>query len=745
MKVLRKILCISTLFFALILAVAGGVYGVITKDAVLQAEKLALSDRKIVVYNGNGAETAGGMAATSRVVRIEEIPKKTRLAFIDTEDKRFYSHGGFDVRRIARAAVNNVKSRSFKEGASTISQQLIKNTHLSQEKTLTRKLKEWKLTRALEKAYTKDEILEKYLSVIYFGHNCFGLRSAAAFYFGKTPEELDLADSAILAGLVKSPNNYSPFKNAENCAKRKLCVLNAMLKNGNITQEEKQEAIEKPLPTSPHVDSRNIGYMHFVFDELTALADEYGFPVGGDIQIYTYLDEDLQTQTETLANEYSQSDVTILALDNQTHGFKACFSSVGAIRRLPGSLLKPLLVYAPALEENLLSPATPILDEPIDYGGYSPQNYDGTYHGYVSVRESVAKSLNIPAVKTLNALGTKKCAGYVKKLGLEIADEDLSLALALGGMKSGFSLQQLVSAYSALPCGGTYTAGGFISKIKIDGKTIYERPTTQTRVFSEESAYLTTDMLATAAKTGTAKKLRTLPFPVAAKTGTVGTDKGNTDAYALSYSPRDTLGVWLGNTDYSYIEHTGGGLPCNFLLSLNEYLFKRCQEQNLAISDFKKPTGIAEVALDKTCYYDTHTLTLADELAPLEYRFTEIFKKSCIPTKKSDFFSNPTINSPILRYDDGKVIIVFDKDIPLYSYKIDRYDYATHTTVYEGKFVKEFIDESVEKEKNYVYTVTPIFQNNQGKAIVLPTVTTKAGEPPPLSDREILEKNWWEY
>ena len=260
MKILRRILCISLLVLAAFCLSAVGFYFAVTKDARLYPEKLALSEQKIVLYDSQG-EPVKGVAANllKQTVAMEEIPQKTRYAFVDTEDKRFYSHNGFDVKRIARAAVNNLKSRSFKEGASTISQQLVKNTHLSQEKTLKRKLREWKLTRTLERRYSKDEILEKYLNVIYFGHNCFGLRSAAEFYFGKTPDELDLADSAILAGLVRSPNNYSPFKNPEGCLKRKATVLNLMQKNGHITEEEKLAALEKPLPTAPVVSSDNVG------------------------------------------------------------------------------------------------------------------------------------------------------------------------------------------------------------------------------------------------------------------------------------------------------------------------------------------------------------------------------------------------------------------------------------------------------------------------------------------------------
>lgn len=222
---------------------------------------------------------------------------------MDTEDKGFFKHNGFDIKRMAKAALKNMRARSFKEGASTISQQLIKNTHLSQEKTIKRKLKEIKLTRKLEKKYSKNEILEKYLNTIYFGHNCFGLESASEFYFGKQPQDLTLSDAAILAGLVKSPNNYSPFKHPENCIQRKKIVLSAMLAQGHITETEKMKALSEPLPEAPAESSLNKSYFARVFDELEELSEKYNFTLGGNIRIYTYLDPNLQNYLETLSDE----------------------------------------------------------------------------------------------------------------------------------------------------------------------------------------------------------------------------------------------------------------------------------------------------------------------------------------------------------------------------------------------------------------------------------------------------------
>lgn len=741
MKLLKKLFKLLFLLFIIFGLIALGYYLAVTKDATLNENKLLLASKTITLYDSKGELfTPISLGDFKESIPLSSIPKTTKQAFISTEDRSFYKHNGFNKKRFFKALLNNIKAHSFKEGASTISQQLIKNTHLSQDKTLKRKLQEWKLTKQLEKNYTKDEILEKYLNVIYFGHNCFGIKSASQFYFGKAPDQLDLADSAILAGLVKSPNNYSPFKHPSQCLKRKEIVLNGMLKTGAITQEDKGIAMQKALPKQPFLMKSNHSYTRLIFDELEEIAEQNNFSVGGQIEIFTYLDKDLQTHAEALANAYGNFDKTIAVLDAKSLGFKCYASSLGNTKRLPGSLIKPLLVYAPSLEENLISPATAILDEEINYAGYSPSNYDKQFHGYVSIRECLAKSLNIPAVKQLDSLGVSKACDYMQKMNLKIEKEDYSLALALGGMKEGFSLTQLMSAYSTFQREGEFANGSCISQIKINGNTVYKRKIQTKKVFSADTVYLLNDMLKTTAKSGTAKKLRTLPFPICAKTGTAGTSQGNTDAYALSYTTKDCVGIWLGNASNEKIYETGGGEPCNILLNVNRYLADEYKKKNTSIEDFKKPKNIVDVCLDKISYYDTHTLCIADQKAPKEYCFTELFKKSSMPLKTSDLFTNPNIKFPLLTYQNGQVTITFDNTFPsFYTYKIERYDYATHTTLYYGQLPDTVIDNQVKVGKKYTYSITPYYNNVKGQTVSLPTVYIGP------SSGKIIEKNWWDY
>lgn len=737
MKRLQKFLLIA--FLVVFTCICGGFfyYFAVTYHTVLQPEKLELSNVNVRIFDEINAPVQT-QSTLKQSCPIQEIPEITKRTFISTEDKRFLTHHGFDYARILKAAAKNASAHALKQGASTISQQLIKNTHLSQEKTFKRKLREWKLTRALEKKYTKNEILEKYLNVIYFGHNCFGIRAAASFYFHKSPNELDLADSAILAGLVKSPNNYSPFKNAKLCQKRKNAVLNLMRKNGVITESEYVAALQKELPNEPYVSKQNDGYLQGVFDELTDISERFTLSLSGDVRIYTYLQQNVQQKAETLAAGHVDTDKAFIVLSPKTGGIKAYVSTAYNARRLPGSLLKPLLVYAPCIEENILSPATPILDEKINYGGYSPKNYDDTFHGYVSAKESLAKSYNVPAVKCLETLGLDTGEQYLQKMRLSIDETDKTLALALGGMQNGFTLPSLAGAYTTLANDGIYNGAAFISKIDVNGQCVYERKTENERVFSAETAFLTTDMLQTAVKEGTAKKLRGLPFDIAAKTGTVGVKAGNTDAYALSYTTSDIVGVWLGNADNSFMHATGGGLPCNYARELNEYLYSEYQRNTQTIAPFPTPKTVQKITLDKVSYTTAHCLRLADEYAPKEYCFSEWFKKENIPLEKSDYFSAPKIAEPTLRVIDKKVNILLDNNCPtFYRYKIERCAGKENSIIYDGGFITEFIDDTLSTNTKYRYFITPIYGNREGEKIELPSVYIQQTTTP------TIPKEWW--
>lgn len=396
------------------------------------------------------------------------------------------------------------------------------------------------------------------------------------------------------------------------------------------------------------------------------------------------------------------------------------------------------------MKKNCLPPATPVSDAPARFNGYEPKNYGDRYYGYVSARKCIAESLNVPAVKTLNALTIEKSRNYLSKLGLATDKTDFSLAAALGGVKNGYTLPQLLSAYSVFPRGGTYRPARFIRKIVIDGQCAYDAETEnekEIRVFSESTAALITDVLKTCAKEGTAKKLRALPFEIAAKTGTNGDKNGNYDAYALAYTTRETAAVWLGNANRAPIHAVGGGVPCNKLYAL----FSALNERG-APNPFSLPPSVTKAALDKTDYDFEHRLTLADDIAPEKYKIYELFDSATLPETKSARFSHPSISNPQIEYDNGKVRITFpDKYPDCYEYLLEREEDGKRRIVYRGKRKDVFTDD-VETGKNYEYFVTPYYKDRAGDTVALPCVSTKTGDtPPPEVPPDIVEKDWWNY
>ncbi len=695
----------------------------ITAGAKLEPEKLTLDTACIRIYDGGGAPME---TARRKSVAFENLPDYLPNAFVAVEDKRFFAHGGIDYRRVMKAMWKNLTSFSFREGASTISQQLIKNTHLTSDKTIARKLKEFKLTRALERRYTKEQILELYVNSIYFGHSAFGVGSAARYYFGKDTEDLTPAECAMLAALAKSPNTYSPFKNPEKCLARRNFVLKLMLEQGYLTTSEYAAAVREPLPASPFESGEN-AYLARVYEELAVLFPDARTGELGSLKIYTAYNAALQNALEKTEAE---SDFCALIVDHRTHAVKALHSTCGTLKRLPASTIKPLLVYAPAIEENLISPATPLLDERADFGGYSPDDAGGATGGYMSARYALSHSVNIPAVRILNSLGCDRAASYMEKMGLPVAEEDRTLALALGGMREGYTLPALADAYSTFACGGEYFPSACILRVEDEkGRTLYRHGDAGRRVFSEETCALVSDMLQTAAKEGTAKRLASLPFPVCAKTGTAEGKDGNTDAYTVAYTAEDTVAVWLGNRDNSPINATGGGLPANIALCALRTLYDGKTPAPLPTCN-----SLVRVAYDRLTYENEHKIVLADPSAPVGENLYELFRPAALPQETCRRFSEPSIAPPRIFVKNGAIYLELCQT-KYYAYVVKRENRGQITTIYSGKFQKLICDNSVRAGESYVYSVTPYYLSRAGKTVTLPSVRVEASSS--------LPDDWW--
>ena len=435
-----------------------------------------------------------------RQIPLSALHDYTYMAFVAVEDKRFFKHSGIDFKRVGGALLHNIKSKSYREGASTISQQLIKNTHLDNSKTLKRKLNEMLLAKELERNYTKQEILEMYVNTIYFGRNAYGIETAANVYFNKSAADLTVSESAILAGMIKAPNVYAPDKNAEKCKLRRNTVLKLMNDQKLIDSEAYTAALAEPIKYNPKSMGTERSYVYLVMQEACKLLNMTPMQLSkSDFIIETYCNQKTQKALcELAADDNTQNakgalaDMSAVVL-NDKGGVEACLlrGETAGTRRQVGSALKPIAVYAPALNEKIITQASPVLDEETDFNGYKPTNAGG-YNGWTTVKYAVAKSLNVPAVKTLNALTLPTSQKYLAKMGI-FGDQNLSLAL--GNAKGGVDVFTLAKCYSTLANDGMCNEVGFIKNIYSDKGIVYSREAKENRVFNSRANYLMTDML----------------------------------------------------------------------------------------------------------------------------------------------------------------------------------------------------------------------------------------------------------
>ena len=650
------------------------------------------------------------------VVNISNISDSTKNAFISIEDKSFYNHHGVNYKRIFKAMINNLKARSLKEGASTITQQLVKNTQLTSEKTFERKIKEIALAQRLEKNYTKDEILELYLNVIYFGNNCYGIENASNYYFSKDAKDLSLEESAMLAGLIKSPAKYSPIKNYDNALSRRNLVLKEMYQDKCISASEYNLAKNSPINLNINNQPKNKlnSYSQASIDEAEEVL---GIPARQialkGYKIYTYQNSEKQeVLDEALKKQNISSDYAGIVIDNEGHSIVAyngnsIFKILDA-KRQPGSCIKPILVYGPALNEDIIYPCSQLLDEKTTISDYTPKNVGGVYRGYVSARDALSKSINIPAVKVLSYVGIDKAKAYAEHMGIEFDAKDDSYTLALGGMTYGVNIKDLAGAYSSFANNGSYSKPRFISFITDkNNKLIYiNKPKTE-QVMREDSAYLLTDMLRTCAKTGTAKKLASLGIDIASKTGTVGkkNSKQNLDAWNVSYTKDQTCAVWLGNLDNSPIDYAGGNQPTEIVKNY----FSLVSD----ISTFDRPSSIVERDIDETELNENHRIMLANVYMPERYKHKELFSSLNLPSDISEKFTKIDDVNFASKVENDSAVITFDaKNYLTYVFK----ENGKTLTSISGKNGEQKVYLSMSGSKlnvvvEYFYTLEPTLKS----------------------------------
>lgn len=725
---MKKVLKISFIVFLCLIFVSMIVFAIILNGAIKSSNKvnfdkelLISATSKITIYDkdNNLIENTVG----DKIVDYENLPEYVKDAFVSIEDKQFYNHKGLNYKRIIKSMLNNIKSGYFKEGGSTISQQLIKNTHLNNEKTFDRKLKEIVLTKKLEKTFSKDDILETYLNVIYFGNNCYGLENASFGYFNKPSKDLNINEAAVLAGLIKAPTKYSPILNYENSFKRKNLVLKEMHKDKKITDEEFNEFYDKEITLNLNKNMVKNIYTSSCIEQAEKILNltEKEMKMLG-VKIYTYLDPNLQNDVINAVNNSAYyhknkygniADSCAVIIDNQTGGINAfygkCDYNLYSLKRQPGSAIKPILVYAPALEKGL-NPDSVILDEHIDYNGYSPKNVGGIYHGYVTTTEAIEQSLNIPAVKVLKDVGIDNAKRFVKNCGLDLSNEGDNYALALGGFKYGTNLIDLTNTYLPFSQKGNFIKASFIKEIKSINGTLYKNTESKTKIMSEESAYLMTKMLISGVNKGTSMRLNKLPFVVAGKTGTVGIPNTNlnTDVYSIAYTDNKTCGVWLGNTtnktEFNLEGSNNGGTYCTSML---KEIISDTNKENNPTHFNSKPNGIEVVNIDEVALENEHKLMLAGENTPPVYRKQIEINKKFNNLPVSTTYTNPKPTEFTIKIKNNKPEITFTAQKYL-IYKIFRVeeDQTKCLETYKNKKGEiTFVDNLAETDTFYDYYI----------------------------------------
>lgn len=570
-KHLTQLLLLSLLVVVLLTILF---FAFMASRANVQSLKDGLS-QSTIIYDKDGDVATTISTNRTNGVTMEQLPLHVKNAVIAIEDERFYEHNGFDIKGIARAFFKNIFAGRITGGGSTITQQLTKNAILSPEKTYKRKVEELFLAVELEKHYTKDEILQMYLDQVYFGSGAWGIDQASRKYFNKSIENISISEAAMLAGLLQAPSRLDPYHNYDRAMNRRDIVLNKMKEHGMIAQEEFTLAIKEKIVLNDGGGTLNDRqYPYYIDAVLDEAISKFGLTqeeiLTRGYRIYTEMDQNLQSSLEKVYSRNSifptGRDHTLVQsgavlLDPKSGGIRSVvggrgkhvfrgFNRATQLKAQPGSTMKPIAVYTPALEEEW-EVTSILVDEPMTFGDYKPENSSKTYVGNIPMYKALEESVNLPAVWLLNKIGLEKGLASTKRFGIPLVKEDEYLGIALGGMHKGISPVQLAEAYSTFPNGGKKYDSYFISKIVgPTGNIIAEHKAKTTNVTTKAVANDITAMLLNVVETGTGQKTKLPNVQIAGKTGSTQLPysdiNGTKDQWFVGYTPNLVGAVWLG-------------------------------------------------------------------------------------------------------------------------------------------------------------------------------------------------------
>ena len=595
---------ICTMLFVIVGTGVGiGMYtAVSTEIRDMNISDLALNHSSYIMYvdeNGNERELEEIKTAVNRKwIASEDISDNLKMAAVAIEDQRFYKHHGVDLKRTAGATAKFVLSKmgigDSSYGGSTITQQVIKNITNETDKSATRKVKEMMRAIAIEQQLSKDEILTMYLNIAFFANNCYGVEAASNMYFGKSASEVNIQEAATIVGITQFPSRFDPYANPDNCKEKRNLVIGKMLELEMITKEEHDKAVASPLNVVPKKNnSSNDISSYFVDQVISDVISDLQYQKGyskefaeqqltnGGLRIYSTIDPEIQKTMEDVFENSSNfpsssAEAAMVIMDPYTGEIKGMVGGLGPktehrgfnratqAKRQPGSAIKPLSVYAPAIELGKIDQSTVIKDEKITIGSdkWQPSNAYSGFKGNMLVHEAVGRSANIPAVKVLDMIGINKSYSYLennfKISTLVSADKNYS-SLSLGGLTTGVSVKEMAAAYSVFVNDGKYIKPYTYTKVTdASGNVILENKPTTSQTIKSSTAYIMADLLREPVNSsyGTASAAKLSGMTTFGKTGT---SNDNFDKWFVGFTPYYVGAVWYG---YDSPKSVGGSNPC---------------------------------------------------------------------------------------------------------------------------------------------------------------------------------------
>ncbi len=655
----RLVFLLMFLLFIIALGTGASLVFASVRDIPVLSSGALDSSASTMIYDKDGNLVTKLGIKNSVPVDLKDVPEHVKNAFLAIEDPRFYEHHGISLRGIARAAWSDLSSMSFREGGSTITQQLVKKTFLSPEKKVKRKIQEVILAFQVERRYTKDEILEMYLNNIYLGEGAYGIQAAAHTYFGKDVCDLELEEAALLGGLPQAPSAYSPYQDPKAALSRRNIVLDSMARYNIIerNQAEKAKSTEIKLDNRESKD-RNYPYPYFLDYITDILIEKYGEAevFKGGLRVYTTLDPKIQQIAETAmaqkanfpaskvdANGLLQPQGAVVILDPHTGYIKALVGGREHIQkrqwnratqtaRQPGSAFKPIAAYGPVIEYKGLSPASVVDDVPVKYGSYEPRNNDGSYRGLITLRTALTYSVNIAAVKLMmDTVGIGDAIKFASVLGIKLDPLKHGASMALGGLHSGVTPLQMAGAYGAFANQGIYIEPTAILRVEKPDEVILDQIVPKQRpAMKATTAFLITDMLKSAVQSGTGTRAK-ISRPAAGKTGT--TDDGK-DIWFVGYTHELVAAVWIGYDKPTAMPQAYGG---TYPARIWQQIMSKALS-GVPVKEFPRPVGLVTATVDGKSGFRPGPNTPGDSLVtdwfvegtePTETDNTRVFVEVC--------------------------------------------------------------------------------------------------------------------